>query len=171
MPLPRPSFGSTKVQSSPYRPSLCRSTQLTNRESSRPDVPGLARREQGTNRSAHPILRKPMRVWRSCALACGELCGKGRSRERSTVRPRRRVDEFRGSAAAALWLITLESKAGAEPNERAQVFGGGTLLGTRGAVASARQSNWNVAGPEGPKNFEQNRTDCQHKCVFHGSLL
>jgi hypothetical protein len=28
-------------------------------------------------------------------------------------------------------------------------------------MASARQGDWNVAGPEGPKNFEQNRTDCQ----------
>jgi hypothetical protein len=47
----------------------------------------------------------------------------------------------------------------------------GTAETTPEAVTSARQSTWNVAGPEGPKNFEEDRTDCQRERVFHGSLL
>jgi hypothetical protein len=40
-----------------------------------------------------------------------------------------------------------------------------------GDVASARQSTWNVAGSEGPENFEQNRTDYQSERLFHWGLL
>ena len=37
-------------------------------------------------------------------------------------------------------------------------------------VASARQDTRNVAGPDGPNNFEQNRTDTEHERMFHRSL-